>query len=198
MSRETEAIEDIQRLLAMTWRTWGNEPLDPNSITRTWSLDLGWLSPQDSENLLTKLISKGWLESSDSGLSPKSDFSQINVPLGWFPRQRLIEEPPKFSMEIEKVQSDKSPRGDNHENKLDFDEIKETPLEISKNTNNENKSFDVISLLQTISKDSKLSKKVIMERAQKKRKTLGHVTIWMALFLVARELDIDVNDLQIE
>ena len=64
--------------------------------------------------------------------------------------------------------------------------------------NNENKSFDVISLLQTISKDSKLSKKVIMERAQKKRKTLGHVTIWMALFLVARELDIDVNDLQIE
>ena len=56
----------------------------------------------------------------------------------------------------------------------------------------------MISLLQTISNDSKLSKKVIMERAQKKRKTLGHVTIWMALFLVARELDIDVNDLQIE
>ena len=79
MSREAEAIEDIQRLLAMTWRTWGNEPLDPNSITRTWSLDLGWLSPQDSENLLTKLISKGWLESSDSGLSPKSDFSSSTI-----------------------------------------------------------------------------------------------------------------------
>ena len=29
---------------------------------------------EDSENLLTKLIAKGWLDSSEEGLTPKADF----------------------------------------------------------------------------------------------------------------------------
>tara|TARA_Y100000588_G_C14110742_1_gene862877 strand:- start:69 stop:653 length:585 start_codon:yes stop_codon:yes gene_type:complete len=192
MSRESEAIEDIRRLLAMTWRTWGNEPLDPNSITRTWSLDLGWLSPQDSENLLTKLIAKGWLESSDLGLSPKSDYSKINVPLGWFPRQRLIEDPPIFPLPKEKIEKVVAQK--NNQTNI-FDKENETKKELTKEPKNDNREFDVINLLQMISKESKLSQKTIMERAQEKRKSLGHLTIWMALFLVARELSVNVKDL---
>ncbi len=61
MSQEDEAIADIQRLLALTWRPWGSIPLDPNAIIRSWSLDLGWLEPTAAEELLTKLIATGWL-----------------------------------------------------------------------------------------------------------------------------------------
>ena len=192
MSRESEAVEDIQRLLAMTWRTWGNEHLDPNSITRTWSLDLGWLSPQDSENLLTKLLAKGWLDSSDKGMKPKADFSGINVPLGWFPRQRLLEDPPLFSSPVtEKPQiiidkSDTNPVNEKEQS------IKSTKS-IVQGTNTD--SYDVPGLLQLISKESKLARQEVMKRAQRKRKTLGAVTIWMALFLVARELGVDINNL---
>jgi hypothetical protein len=192
MTLESEAIEDIQRLLAMTWRTWGDEPLDPNSITRTWSLDLGWLSPQDSENLLTKLIAKGWLESSDDGLTPKSDFSGINVPLGWFPRQRLLDDPPLFSVpsdgEVEKSSS-KTLTAD----VAIKDNVSESEESIVRGTKQD--TFDVPALLQLISKESKLARQEVMKRAQRKRKSLGTVTIWMALFLVARELGVDVNNL---
>ncbi|MDP6742530.1 MAG: DUF2240 family protein [Candidatus Thalassarchaeaceae archaeon] len=193
MSFESEAVEDIQRLLAMTWRTWGNEPLDPNSITRTWSLDLGWLSPQDSENLLTKLIAKGWLDSSDDGLIPKSDFSVINVPLGWFPRQRLLDDPPVFSepsddkvvkSELKKLSTDTA---------IEEDNLSGGGESIVRGIAQD--SFDVPALLQLISKESKLPRQEVMKRAQRKRKSLGTVTIWMALFLVARELGVDVNNL---
>ena len=195
MSRESEAIEDIRRLLAMTWRTWGDEPLDPHSITRTWSLDLGWLSPQDSENLLTKLIAKGWLKSSDLGLSPKSDFSKINVPLGWFPRQRLIEDPPISPINKEKIEPSTQSSIVNENNIVELNQVDDTEMEISTAPITDKYSFDLITLLKLISKESKLPQKDIMGRAQKKKKALGPVTIWMALFLVARELGVNVKDL---
>ena len=193
MSLESEAVEDIQRLLAMTWRTWGDEPLDPNSITRTWSLDLGWLSPQDSENLLTKLIAKGWLDSSDEGLAPKSDFSGINVPLGWFPRQRLLDDPPLFSVpsDAEVVKSGSNTLST--DTAIEEDNLSESSKSIVQSTKQD--SFDVPALLQLISKESKLARQEVMKRAQRKRKSLGTVTIWMSLFLVARELGVDVNKL---
>ncbi|MDP6378290.1 MAG: DUF2240 family protein [Candidatus Thalassarchaeaceae archaeon] len=193
MSLESEAVEDIQRLLAMTWRTWGDEPLDPNSITRTWSLDLGWLSPQDSENLLTKLIAKGWLDSSDEGLAPKSDFSGINVPLGWFPRQRLLDDPPLFSVpsDAEVVKSGSNTLST--DTAIEEDNLSESSKSIVQSTKQD--SFDVPALLQLISKESKLARQEVMKRAQRKRKSLGTVTIWMSLFLVARELGVDVNNL---
>jgi hypothetical protein len=193
MSLESEAVEDIQRLLAMTWRTWGDEPLDPNSITRTWSLDLGWLSPQDSENLLTKLIAKGWLDSSDEGLAPKSDFSGINVPLGWFPRQRLLDDPPLFSVpsDTEVVKSGSNTLST--DTAIEEDNLSESSKSIVQSTKQD--SFDVPALLQLISKESKLARQEVMKRAQRKRKSLGTVTIWMSLFLVARELGVDVNNL---
>lgn len=193
MSRESEAIEDIQRLLAMTWRTWGDEPLAPNSITRTWSLDLGWLSPEDSENLLTKLIAKGWLDSSDEGLTPKADFSGINVPLGWFPRQRLLDDPPLFSVPLDGDVVKETSKPLSIETTMDEENVNESEKSIVRSTTQD--SFDVPSLLQLISKESKLARQEVMKRAQRKRKSLGSVTIWMSLFLVARELGVDINNL---
>ena len=192
MSLKSEAVEDIQRLLAMTWRTWGDEPLDPNSITRTWSLDLGWISPQDSENLLTKLIAKGWLDTSDEGLTPKSDFSGTNVPLGWFPRQRLLDDPPLFhvSSDDEVVKSGLKTLSTDA---VIEDNVSESGKSIVRGTKPD--TFDVPGLLQLISKESKLARQEVMKRAQRKRKSLGTVTIWMALFLVARELGLEVNNL---
>ena len=38
-----------------------------------------------------------------------------------------------------------------------------------------------------------MPKQEIMKRAQRKRKTLGFVTIWMSLFLVAKELGLDIK-----
>ena len=45
----------------------------------------------------------------------------------------------------------------------------------------------ITTLLDQIAEESGLERKEVMRRAQRKRRALGPVTLWMALLLVARE-----------
>jgi|TARA_B100000446_G_C10233401_1_gene226787 hypothetical protein len=45
-----------------------------------------------------------------------------------------------------------------------------------------------------IADKSALENKEVMRRAQRKRRALGPVTLWMALALVAREQGLDMHD----
>lgn len=210
LSQVSEAENDIRRLLAMTWRTWGNEPLDASSITRTWSLDLGWLAPTDAEILLTKLLAKGWLISKDDRLSTNTELDDVSVPLGWFPRTTVLEQPPNcpqenseigtsrtndksISQEKEVVEDAEIQNKKEDEKTLDTTSKSPAPKSIVDNTGVQ--SFNVPALLQLISKESDLARQEVMRRAQRKRKSLGHITVWMALILVAREMQVDIEKL---
>ncbi len=210
LSQVSEAENDIRSLLAMTWRTWGNEPLDASSITRTWSLDLGWLAPTDAEVLLTKLLAKGWLISKDDMLSTNTELDGVSVPLGWFPRATVLEQPPTCPQSNTKSggasKSDKSisEETDSTTTTVVIQEKGDNEAPISKPSptiaksivmNTGQQSFNVPALLQIISKESNLARQEVMRRAQRKRKSLGHITAWMALILVARELKIDIDNL---
>ena len=210
LSQVSEAENDICRLLAMTWRTWGNEPLDASSITRTWSLDLGWLAPTDAEVLLTKLLAKGWLISKDDMLSTNYELDDVSVPLGWFPRATVLEEPPtcpqsnRESQNTSKsdnnlsIEKDSSPTLEEKKESRENDTPDTGPIPSIKKSivmNTGQQSFNVPALLQIISKESNLARQEVMRRAQRKRKSLGHITAWMALILVARELKIDIDNL---
>lgn len=225
MSQAKEAENDIRRLLAMTWRTWGNEPLDASSITRTWSLDLGWLAPTDAEILLTKLLAKGWLVSKNDMLTSNTELDDVSVPLGWFPRTTVLDQPPncpQISTEKDTLsipsKSNSAGREDVNDAELDSsvtdgkisDDSEINNVEGDGNTPDDStesdglesivediglQSYNVPTLLQLISKESNLARQEVMRRAQRKRKSLGHVTIWMALILVARELQVDLENL---
>ena len=207
LSQVSEAENDIRRLLAMTWRTWGNEPLDASSITRTWSLDLGWLAPTDAEILLTKLLAKGWLISKDDRLSTNTELGDVSVPLGWFPRTTVLEQPPncpqgknEIGTSDKVISQEKEVGKDAVINKKE--EGDKTPEVTSKSPvpksivdNTGAKPINVPALLQLISKESDLARQEVMRRAQRKRKSLGHITVWMALILVAREMQVDIEKL---
>ena len=189
MSREREAVDDIERLLALTWRPWGTVPLDSDSITRTWSLDLGWLTPTSSEQLLAKLIAKGWLTKQSGDLLPARDLGGVAVPLGWFPRQRLLEEPPECPPDVnEVIESRIQPESEEVEGS-----VQEGDYSIESHSAID--AVDIPALLQAISTAAKLDRQEVMRRAQRKRRALGPVTVWMALSLVARELGLDVASL---
>tara|TARA_B100000678_G_C18096351_1_gene456907 strand:+ start:94 stop:396 length:303 start_codon:yes stop_codon:yes gene_type:complete len=49
-------------------------------------------------------------------------------------------------------------------------------------------------LIAMIADSSALANKEVMRRAQRKRRALGPVTLWMALALVAREQGVDMHD----
>ena len=50
------------------------------------------------------------------------------------------------------------------------------------------------SLIEIISSGSGLQNKEVLRRAQRKRRALGPVTLWMALALVAREQGLDMGE----
>lgn len=204
MSREDEAVTDIERLLALTWRTWGSIPLDPSAITRTWSLDLGWLAPNEAELLLSKLIAAGWLVTSSDGLSPSKEVGDVTVPLGWFPRKRLLDEPPKCPIQplgsatdetreptTRPVESEPVTELDSAARTEGTDDPNEEPVQSPIERTTSTDSVDIPGLLQAISDATKLERQEVMRRAQRKRRALGAITVWMALFLVARELGLD-------
>jgi hypothetical protein len=208
MSQEDEAIADIQRLLALTWRPWGVIPLDANTITRTWSLDLGWLEPVEAETLLAKLIATGWLTAVSDGLRPTYELGDVPVQLGWFPRKRLLAEPPTCPSREpgdEPPDSEKSKKRTANEIESGAAEPASKPAEqaridadsstepIERMTSTE--SIDIPALLQAISDATKLERQEVMRRAQRKRRALGAITVWMALVLVARELGLDAATL---
>jgi hypothetical protein len=208
MSQEDEAIADIERLLALTWRPWGVIPLDANTITRTWSLDLGWLEPVEAETLLAKLIATGWLSAESEGLRPTYELGDVPVQLGWFPRKRLLAEPPpcpsreagnelpdsekskkRPAAEIESVATEPTSKPEQQPG-IDSDSA-DRPIERMPPT----ESIDIPALLQAISDATKLERQEVMRRAQRKRRALGAITVWMALILVARELGLDADTL---
>jgi len=204
MSREEEAITDIERLLALTWRTWGKIPLDPSAVTRTWSLDLGWLAPNEAELLLSKLIAAGWLVTSSDGLSPSKEVGEVTVPLGWFPRKRLLDEPPKCptpptaTAKVETSTPKEEPKESGSTIQPSTVEQKRSVGATEKDSKQptierppSTESVDIPALLQAISDATKLERQEVMRRAQRKRRALGAITVWMALFLVARELGLD-------
>ena len=210
LSQVSEAENDIRRLLAMTWRTWGNEPLDASSITRTWSLDLGWLAPTDAEILLTKLLAKGWLISKDDRLSTNTELDDVSVPLGWFPRTTVLEQPPNCPQGKSEIGTSRTTDKSISQEKevvedaeiQNKEEDEKTPDVVSKSPASESivrttgkQPFNVPALLQLISKESDLARQEVMRRAQRKRKSLGHITVWMALILVAREMQVDIENL---
>ena len=196
MTLEEEAREDLRRLLALTWRPWAQATLDAGQVTRSWSLDLGWLSPEDADEVLARLVQSGWIANDGGGLLPGVDLEGVEVPLGWFPRQNLLLEPPS-------VPAERTPEpGDEAEST-----IRSRPAAESLRTDGSQTSKgsiehvgpgvrgDIPALLQSISSGCGLERQEVMRRAQRKTRALGDITLWMALALVAREQGLELNGL---
>ena len=196
MTLEEEAREDLRRLLALTWRPWAQATLDAGQVTRSWSLDLGWLSPEDADEVLARLVQSGWIANDGGGLLPGVDLEGVEVPLGWFPRQNLLLEPPSVPAEI-------TPEpGDEAESTIRSGLAAESLRTDGSQTNNDSIEQvqprvrrDIPELLQSISSGCGLERQEVMRRAQRKTRALGDITLWMALALVAREQGLELNGL---
>ena len=188
MTHEEEAREDLRRLLALTWRPWAQATLDAGQVTRSWSLDLGWLSPEDADEVLARLVQSGWIANDGGGLLPGVDLEGVEVPLGWFPRQNLLLEPPSVPAERTPEPRDEteSPiRSGRAAEALRTDGSQTTKDSIERVQPGVRR--DIPELLQSISSGCGLERQEVMRRAQRKTRALGDITLWMALALVARE-----------
>ena len=177
MESGAEQAPDIAILLAQTWRARPGQTIDSEAICRIWAYDLGWFDMRTAARVRDGLIDSGWLEMVSGGLSPAVDLSAVELPFAWMPVMRVLEDPPLLS------------EGKSAE---PVEEVEEEAAEISVEPTPQPAAVDPASahitvLLERISESSNLDRKEVMRRAQRKRRALGPVTLWMALLLVARE-----------
>lgn len=82
-----EAIECV----AAFFRTMGKDVATAKEFTMKTSLDLKWMSPSESEALLSGLVSAGYLESRNGYVRPAVPVEGVEVPIGYRPAKGLAE-----------------------------------------------------------------------------------------------------------
>lgn len=166
---------DIAILLAQTWKNHNSEPMDRDTVCRIWAFDLGWFDMETATRIRDNLVNTGWLEESTEGMWPGIEVLAVDVPFGWLPTMRLLENPPGIPKGISTTavteSLDAPPPMENV--------VESVPIDPA--------STHITILLDQIASTSGLDRKEVMRRAQRKRRALGPVTLWMALLLVARE-----------
>ena len=176
MSDAMDVAPDIAILLAHSWQNHRDQPIDREIVCRVWAFDMGWFDMETSTRVRDNLIKSGWIDETPDGLMPAIDVADILVPFGWLPTMRLLESPPTLpkgasaAVEVSAL-AEKSVKVEST--------VESVPIDPA--------ASHITDLLDQIANSSGLDRKEVMRRAQRKRRALGPVTLWMALLLVARE-----------
>ena len=159
-------------------------------LSRIWSLELQWFTPQEANEIVTVLIERGWLTESDGRISPPIGVDLSRPPLGWRPSRRRLLEIPVLS-ESPMTPTVREPVTEAPDKPKPMPRISDpTPSNLPP----DRAEGSIPGLIAMIADSSALANKEVMRRAQRKRRALGPVTLWMALALVAREQGVDMHD----
>lgn len=175
-----EDYEDIRRVIALCFR--GIKKMSDIDLERVLSFDMEWLSPDQSEQVVSKLMETGWLVGDRDELSPNFDIKDVSTPIGWFPRPSRLMSPIDFGTSTtDEVDNSKSqPAKAKPETTFDA----KVPLP-SSSTDPRSKLSS--RLMKYIARQTKIPVEEIERRAERKQKALGYATIWLSLALIARE-----------
>tara|TARA_Y100001936_G_scaffold89584_1_gene88143 strand:- start:4234 stop:4809 length:576 start_codon:yes stop_codon:yes gene_type:complete len=176
--------EDVERLIHATFPDSPPNPLSEQELVRFWSLDMHWISPELSSEIIESLCQTGWLIRSKDLLSPNPRISPNRPPLGWSPIVRRLKEPPSFIPKpLMASKPNFKPKSD--EPQIELSTSHEYPPDWAEN--------NIKTMISWISKESGLTQKEVVRRAQRKRRALGPVTLWFSLALVAREQGLEMS-----
>ena len=180
-----EFINEIQKLFFVSFSD--DIELSISDLERLWSLELQWMMPEEASSVIKKLIQSGWLVSENNMLSPVI-IDEYNSPsLGWQPMLRIISSPPLF------VSESVSPSLVKTEIKPEIVvNVVQSEIVSSEKHPPDRSESNIPSLIRYIAKKSEIDNREVVRRAQRKRRSLGPVTLWMSLALVAREQGLDM------
>lgn len=182
MSGDEPQASELAIFLAQTWQSSPADRIDLDTLCRIWAFDLGWFNMQTATRVRDNLIETGWLDVTVDGAKPVVLLNDVDIPFGWLPTMRYLESPPRAPRkaidEVHPVQ--------------DIPPIVDETIEMAAI---DPAASHITELLDQISETSGLQRKEVMRRAQRKRRALGPVTLWMALLLVAREQQLSMAPL---
>ena len=183
-----EELSDIRRVLTLCFR--GIESTTDLDLERIISFDMEWLSPEDAEQAVTKMLDTGWLLGERNSLTLSFEPKQIPTPIGWFPRPSRLLEPKAFqsnnNSDSVKSAIEKPPTTKKE---------KEVHEQVKVITPSDPRHHLSERLLKYISKQTKISIDEVQRRAERKQKALGSATIWLCLALIAREQNLEMKQI---
>ena len=203
---------DISRILFTIFDGLEPQKIDQYDVVRLWSLEMQWFSPEESQSVIDALSEAGCISRQDVTLY-LSEGVKLEIPsLGWRPMTRRMLSPPIYNL-TEKDRSGDSasdlsqPRVNaikEIDNQSKNQESFSRPKVIIENQGTKNDSSNksmpidraegsIPTLIELIASQSGLPNNEVVRRAQRKRRALGPVTLWMALALVAREQGLDME-----
>ena len=210
MSEQT----DISRLLYTIFDGVGDSGVSRADVIRLWSLEMQWFSPEDAERIVDALGAAGWMATDDGGLSLAPGVELTIPSLGWRPITRRMLNPPYCEVGT----TPKAPQSNPTFSKPQVSSRSEQPTKqmadersFARPVVNRQSSApstgqaprqahpvdraegSIPVLIDLIARESGLENKEVVRRAQRKRRALGPVTLWMALALVAREQGLDMQ-----
>ena len=183
--------QDVCHLLYISLEGLPEGTTTRDELSRIWSLELQWFTPGEADEIVVALAERGWLIESESKLSPSHGLKLSRPPLGWRPIPRRLLELPQFQQvpptqptsvpEVARVVTEPKPMP-----RVSDSILSALPPDRAEGS--------IPQLIGMIADKSALENKEVMRRAQRKRRALGPVTLWMALALVAREQGLDMHD----
>ena len=176
--------EEIRRIIHATFSNSITNELPFDELVRLWTLDMQWMDPAIAPQIIDKLCETGWLTNSDGRLSPNRNVIPLYPPFGWSPIIRSLLSPPEFVVKTVEQPQKLIPKGD-VKSQIDVVTNQKYPPDWAE--------ASIKPMIAWISEESGLPMKEVVRRAQRKRRALGPVTLWMALSLVAREQGLNMS-----
>lgn len=179
-----DGAEEIERLIHATFTNSLTQGLSEQELARMWALDLHWISPDSASEIIETLCQTGWLIRSEGLITPDPRIGSSPPPLGWSPMVRRLMNPPSFTPNHIQIDTSRSKTKIN-EPKIELSSSQDYPPDWAE--------ASIKPIISWISKESGLTQKEVVRRAQRKRRALGPVTLWFSLSLVAREQGLDMD-----
>ena len=176
--------EDVERLIHATFHDSPPVPLSEQELVRIWALDMHWISPELSSEIIESLCQTGWLIRSKDLFFPDPRICSNPPPLGWSPIVRRLKNPPSFVPKPSRA-SKPELKVKSNEPQVELSTSHDYPPDWAGN--------NIKPMISWISKESGLTQKEVVRRAQRKRRALGPVTLWFSLSLVAREQGLEMS-----
>ncbi len=183
----SQEIDDIKRVLTICFRDGSSQTAD--DIERILSFDMGWFDTETAHDAIKALIFAGWIIDESGVLSPNCDIRGIKAPLGWQPRPSRLTDP--VINEMNRKGATQMPKPTAEQEKIPA---------ISKKKIVESDDIDPRAriekrLIKFISKQSGIEVDEIQRRAERKVKALRYCTVWLALCLISREQNLEMNSI---
>mgnify|MGYP001238294430 FL=1 len=179
-----EISVQISKLLTSSFENLPDSTISRSNLARMWSLELQWFSPSKATELVDRLCDSGWLIEDSGSLYPCNGSLLHDPELGWQPfLSRVTEIPAPPDREISYVRSSPEPR---------VVDIIEHVEEINQTQTHSDLTEQIASKVSSL---SGLSSSEVIRRAERKRRALGPVSIHMAILLLAREQNLEMQDL---